>query len=1149
MAFEPPQFIQAAFSTAAQGFGQLLTSAQAVVGSAVQTAAPIVQTGTAPLVFGAAGTVISGAQAVVGSVTGGKKGGTGGGGGTVAVTAPPPAVLPQPAEITLGGLSSPVSTNLISTPTGSSQALSSRTLGAAPTIGLDLTTPGLVSTLPAQLGQQGARTAIQQQIGTMTLPQQITAGQTAAAATGLPHLSDITIGEVMKGTWAISPEVSQVAFHYSPKEGEYSAKALTAEGMLYTTPSGAWQLMQMGQIVASGSAGSLQAILEQPWKYTGEVSAMGLVPMSPGAKGTLAALGAVPSTITSEGALYLYPVTGPGKAPQIGYSIVSGREITSTGIMGPDMKVPGDIFTGTLVAGVRPTGPGIPTSGSFLMGAMAPVTAAAAGAPSAGPALSSQTLGVAPTTGFTPPDISSDAAALALAQSAMGQTGSLGIEFVPVQPSTIVQYTPVWNPATGMMEMKESTASFYAPGQVTYTGGAPPPTGILGTTWAALSGAYTGLETFLAGGGTPEAQQALIQSQQFGKPLTSTELQQAMETGYANIPVRWDVWASQHPLPLVGTAPAEVIAGFGSFAQQHPAYMIASTAASFGLQAAFPVVSGWLAEAGGAAATRFVPPIIAETVAPYMPAAAEIATTWGPRVLYGGMAGYVGYTSATSPTPWKTLGEQTAAIAPWLAPAGVEALRGGYGTLRSMVYMDLPTGEIPSVADIFRMGGGVTPADVPMQPGQLFQAWKAEPRALTAIREIWYGTGPAYGAPGGPVPRGAYTYWQVGESGTGAWRITQSMFEGKQSLAAGLLPIKLDPNAPWLPAVSGYLRTGILPNAEEATLLARGAGRAGGEWAFTPEQWAIMRPGEPMPTGMMGGGEAVAISPAEAGGTAAIPRPVDLTRPGWYEPRVIEFPSTEVMPVPEGGWVSAKPPVTAENILGRAFTFEMPEMAGLPITEAMLPSLVGPVTFIHPENPFAKGMEAITTAQAQPETLVGSQAIPLVGVTSATVAATLPEVTPASISLPQSDIIADVFAMPGIGTGVIPGLVSIPITTGIPDIGTAIDTGIGSDVVVTPITDPISTPMPDMPPPYTPDIFPPEIPIPTIPPIGWGWEPGGGGGGEYRKRYYRTRGIFFPVGLDVASFGYSHLPEFSLPASMGEGRVQRTKRRTRRRKK
>jgi hypothetical protein len=171
-----------------------------------------------------------------------------------------------------------------------------------------------------QLGQQGTisgqvqRADIQGTLNKMTPEQQLALGTQAADATGLPHLSSLTYGEVMKGTWPVSGEVQQFAFGkgVGAKEGgPYQFRILTAEGALYATPSGAWELMQMGQIKASGSAGSLGAILEQPGRYARDVSAMGLVPMSQGTQARLAAEGATPSTITSQGAVFTFPVYSP----------------------------------------------------------------------------------------------------------------------------------------------------------------------------------------------------------------------------------------------------------------------------------------------------------------------------------------------------------------------------------------------------------------------------------------------------------------------------------------------------------------------------------------------------------------------------------------------------------------------------------------------------------------------------------------------------------------------------------------------------------------------------------------------------------------------------------------------------------------------
>jgi hypothetical protein len=129
-------------------------------------------------------------------------------------------------------------------------------------------------------------------------------GGQMADISGYRHIEGMTLGEVVKGLWPISGNVASVAFHPAGKEGTYTPYMLTPGGLIYKTQNSAFEEFAKGQMGTTGSSGALAAILSQPYKYSGDVARMGLVAMTPETAKSLAASGAVPTTITEKGAVY-----------------------------------------------------------------------------------------------------------------------------------------------------------------------------------------------------------------------------------------------------------------------------------------------------------------------------------------------------------------------------------------------------------------------------------------------------------------------------------------------------------------------------------------------------------------------------------------------------------------------------------------------------------------------------------------------------------------------------------------------------------------------------------------------------------------------------------------------------------------------------
>jgi len=123
----------------------------------------------------------------------------------------------------------------------------------------------------------------------------------------------------------ISPEVAKVAFHPASKEGTYSYVGVTPKGTLYATPLGAWQLFYGGQIAASGSAGSLQAILENPERYHQDAERMGLTSVVRTTEQVNQALGTPATTKTVGGITYTAVSFPTGKTAEQGRQLVYQR--------------------------------------------------------------------------------------------------------------------------------------------------------------------------------------------------------------------------------------------------------------------------------------------------------------------------------------------------------------------------------------------------------------------------------------------------------------------------------------------------------------------------------------------------------------------------------------------------------------------------------------------------------------------------------------------------------------------------------------------------------------------------------------------------------------------------------------------------------
>jgi len=156
----------------------------------------------------------------------------------------------------------------------------------------------------------------------MPQAQSIIEGEKLAKAAGIPYIKGMSFWEVAAGLWPISSSVQKIAFYPARKEGTYSPELLASGGIIYTSNLAAFEAFKKGQLGVSGGAGSWQAILAEPWKYPVEVEALGLVPKGTMTSARLAATGAVPSTITREGGVYVHPVYSPAYQ---GFAIQAGQ--------------------------------------------------------------------------------------------------------------------------------------------------------------------------------------------------------------------------------------------------------------------------------------------------------------------------------------------------------------------------------------------------------------------------------------------------------------------------------------------------------------------------------------------------------------------------------------------------------------------------------------------------------------------------------------------------------------------------------------------------------------------------------------------------------------------------------------------------------